>query len=69
MNFVEFVRLRAPTNPPPKRLFCMNLEGNIEVAQTDVGRAASVRLRATILSKSGGVATSEVRMAFINNAN
>jgi hypothetical protein len=66
LNLVEFVRLRSPMNPPPKRLFCMNLDGNIEVAQTDVARAASVRLRATILPKNGGVATSEVRMVFTN---
>jgi hypothetical protein len=63
-NLVEFVRLRIPTNPPPKRLFCMNPEGNIEVAKTDILRAASLRLRATILPKGGGVATSEIRMTF-----
>jgi len=69
LNLAEFVRLRTPMNPPPKRLFCMNLEGNIEVAQADVARAASVRLRATILPKSGGIATSEVIMALINQRN
>lgn len=69
LNLVEFVRLRVPTNPPPKRLFCMNLEGNIEVAQTDVARATSLRLRATILPKNGGVATTEIRMTFSDHAN
>jgi hypothetical protein len=64
LNMVEFVRLRVPTNPPPKRLFCMNAEGNVEVAQTDIVRAYSVRVRATILPKNGGVATSEVRFIF-----
>jgi hypothetical protein len=69
MSLVEFVRTVIPTNPPPKRLFCMNLEGNIEVAQTDVARATSLRLRATVLPKTGGVATTEIRMTFSDHAN
>jgi hypothetical protein len=66
LNMVEFVRLRIPTTPPPKRLFCMNLEGNVEVAQSDIARANSVRVRATILPKNGGVATTEIRFTFSN---
>src|SRR3989442_1211796 len=45
LNMVEFVRQRLATNPPPKRLFCMNPEGNVEVAPTEIARATSLRLR------------------------
>lgn len=64
LNMVEFAKLRLASNPPPKRLFCMNPEGNVEVAPTELARAKSLRLRATILPKAGGVATSEVRINF-----
>ncbi len=61
-NIVEFVRLRLPQRPAPKRLVCMNPEGNIEVPPIEIIKAVSLRLRATILPKGGGVATSEARM-------
>ena len=63
-NIVEFVRQRLPTRPAPRRLMCMNPEGNIEVPPIEISKAASLRLRATILPKGGGVATTEARMTF-----
>ena len=63
-NLVEFARLRTPTNVPPKRLFCLNPETDTEINPSEMARAASLRLRATILPKSGGVATTEIRIAF-----
>jgi hypothetical protein len=59
----RFVRVVTPLRPPFKRLVCNNLEGNIEVAQSEVVKAVSVRLRATILPQYGGVHTSEARVS------
>jgi hypothetical protein len=61
-SVLEFVRLKTPLTPPAKRLFCMNLDGNAEVSQTEIVKAASLRLRFTILPKNGGLATAECRM-------
>lgn len=64
LNMEEFVRLKVPKRPLARRLFCMNVEGNIEVPITDIMAAAFLRLRATILPRNGGVATAELRLAF-----
>jgi hypothetical protein len=64
LNMVEFVRLKSIANPPPKRLFCLNPENDVEVAAIDVGRAATLRLRVTLLPKNGGLATTEIRINF-----
>lgn len=64
LNVVEFVRQKLAPNPPPKRLFCLNPEGNVEVSATEIAHAASLRVRATILPKNGGIATSEIRILF-----
>jgi hypothetical protein len=66
INVQEFVRLKAPKRPLAKRLFCMNVEGNIEVQVTEIAAAASLRLRATILPANGGVATTETRITLNN---
>jgi hypothetical protein len=62
LNPLEFVRVINPRRPPAKRLFCNNLEGNAEVGSTQIAAANSLRLHATILPRSGGVATAEARM-------
>jgi hypothetical protein len=62
MNFPEFVRLRSPRRPMAKRLFCMNIEGNVEVQPIEVAAAVSLQLRVTILPMNGGVATTESRI-------
>jgi hypothetical protein len=62
VNVLEFVRLKTPLTPPAKRLFCMNLEGNAEVSQSEISKAASLRLRFTVLPRNGGLATAECRM-------
>jgi hypothetical protein len=64
LNMVEFARLRTSPTVPPKRLFCMSPEGDVEVAPNQVMAASALRLRATILPINGGVATSEVRFSF-----
>lgn len=64
LNMEEFVRLKVPKRPLARRLFCMNVEGNIEVPVTDIMAAAFLRLRATILPRNGGVATTELRLTF-----
>jgi len=61
-NVVEFIRLRTPLTPPAKRLLCMNLDGNSEASQTEIAKAASMRMRLTVLPKNGGLATAECRM-------
>ena len=63
VNMQEFVRLKAPKRPLARRLFCMNIEGNVEVNVTDVAAASFLRLRATILA-GGGVKTTELRITF-----
>jgi hypothetical protein len=62
LNPLEFVRVINPRRPPAKRLFCNNLEGNAEVGGTQIAASNSLRLRATILPRTGGVATAEARM-------
>ncbi len=59
----EFVRLRAPHNPPPRRLFCLNPDTGVEVGSAEMMRVTSLRLRAIILT-TGNVATAEVRFNF-----
>ena len=57
----EFSRWRnepSQTNSGPKRLVCVNAEGLAEVTSEELARAASVRVRATVLSAGGGVSTS-----------
>src|SRR5206468_1904100 len=62
LNLNLFSTVSNPGRPPAKRLFCNNLEGNAEVAATQVLSASSMRIRATILPRYGGVATAEARM-------
>jgi hypothetical protein len=64
LNIVEFARLRTSPAVAAKRLFCMVPEGDVEAAPNQVMAAAALRLRATILPRNGGVATSEVRFSF-----
>jgi len=64
LNFVEFARLKTSTNIAPKRLFCINPDTDVEIAPPDMTRASSLRLRVTILPRSGGLATAEIRVTF-----
>jgi hypothetical protein len=64
-NLREFGRWR---NEPPvvnsgaKRLVCLNPEGVAEATLEELARVASVRVRTTIFSGSGGMSTVEVVM-------
>jgi len=64
-NLREFGRWR---NEPPivnsgaKRLVCLNPEGTAEATLEELARVASVRVRTTIFSGSGGISTVEVQM-------
>jgi len=64
-NLREFVRW---TNEPPqtnsgaKRLTCINVEGLSEVRSEELGRVTSVRVRATVLPKGGGMSTMEMQI-------
>lgn len=64
LNPIEFVRQIDARRPAAKRLFCNNLDGTAEVGGTQMASAASMRLRATILPRVGGLATVEARMTF-----
>jgi hypothetical protein len=64
-NLREFVRW---TNEPPqtnsgaKRLTCINVEGLTEVRSEELARVTSVRVRATVLPKGGGMSTVEMQI-------
>jgi hypothetical protein len=64
-NLREFVRW---TNEPPqtnsgaKRLTCINVEGLSEVRSEELARVTSVRIRATVLPRGGGMSTMEVQI-------
>ena len=62
LNPLEFVRVLTPQRPAPKRLLCNNLEGNVEVGPTEMLKATSLALRATILPGYATVRTAEVRV-------
>src|SRR5262245_54086812 len=64
-NLREFGRWR---NEPPivnsgaRRLVCLNPEGTAEATLEELARVASVRVRTTVFSGSGGMSTVEVLM-------
>ena len=64
-NLREFVRW---TNEPPqtnsgaKRLVCINAEGLNEVRSEELARVTSIRVRATILPRGGGMSTMEIQI-------
>jgi len=64
-NLREFVRWK---NEPPQRnsgaktLTCINVEGLSEVRSEELGRVTSVRIRATVLPKGGGMSTMEMEI-------
>jgi hypothetical protein len=66
-NWREFVRWK---NEPPqtktgaKRLVCVDADGLTEVGSKDLERAASARVRATVLPKGGGMSTAEIEVGF-----
>lgn len=43
-----------------KRLRCTNFAGTAEVAETEMGRVAAIRITAIVLPRRGGIATAEV---------
>jgi hypothetical protein len=64
-NLIEFVRWRnepPERNSGPKRLVCFNPEGTAEATPEELGRVASVRVRANALPKNGGTSTVEVQL-------
>jgi hypothetical protein len=64
-NFREFARW---TNEPPqnnsgsKRLTCINAEGLSEVRSEELARVTSIRVRATVLPRGGGMSTMEIQI-------
>jgi len=64
-NLREFVRW---TNEPPqinsgaKRLTCINAEGLSEARSEELARVTSVRVRATVLPRGGGMSTMEMHI-------
>jgi hypothetical protein len=64
-NLREFVRWR---NEPPqmnsgaKRLICINADGLSEARSEELARVTSVRVRATVLPRGGGMSTMEMRI-------
>lgn len=64
LNSIEFFRLKTSTNIPPRRLICINPDTDVEISPPDMTRAGSLRIRATILPRNGGLATTEVRVRF-----
>ena len=61
----EFSRWRNEpprTNSGAKRLVCVNAEGLAEVTSEELARAASVRVRATVLSAGSTVSTSDIEL-------
>jgi hypothetical protein len=61
-NFNEFVRWRnepPPANSGPKRLYCMNSEGNSEVSPAELEHVFATRVRVTVLPAHGGMSSAE----------
>jgi len=61
-NFNEFVRWRnepPPANSGPKRLYCMNSEGNSEVSPAELEHVFVTRVRVTVLPAHGGMSSAE----------
>jgi hypothetical protein len=61
-NFNEFVRWRnepPPANSGPKRLYCMNSEGNSEVSPAELEHVFAARVRVTVLPAHGGMSSAE----------
>jgi len=64
-NLREFVRW---TNEPPqsnsgaKRLICINAEGLSEARSEELARVTSIRVRATVLPRGGGMSTIEMQI-------
>jgi hypothetical protein len=64
-NLREFVRWRnepSQVNSGAKRLVCMNPEGTAETTSEEMDRAASTRVRATVLAAGGGMSTAEIQL-------
>ena len=64
-DFREFVRWRnepPERNSGPKRLGCLNPESTAEASSEELGRIASVRVRATIFPRGGGLSTTEIQL-------
>jgi hypothetical protein len=64
-NFQEFVRWKnepPQTNSGAKRLSCLSPEGLVEASPEELGRVTSVRIRATVLSRSSGLSTAEIQI-------
>jgi hypothetical protein len=65
-NLFEFVRWRngpAAASERPQRLQCFTPDGVGEIQQGAFERAISLRLYATIVARTGGIATDELRLA------
>jgi hypothetical protein len=61
-NFNEFVRWRnepPPANSGPKRLFCLNSEGNAEVSPAELEHVFATRVRVSVLPAHGGMSSAE----------
>src|SRR5262245_33800440 len=64
-NLREFVRWRnepPQTNSGAKRLTCINADGLTEARSEELSRVSSVRVRATVLPRGGGMATIEMQI-------
>ena len=63
LNLQEFVRWRNGANQPPaKRLICIGPYQPIEVTHNETDRASSVRLYLSVLTRSGGMSTVEIKV-------
>jgi hypothetical protein len=73
-NVVEFVRWMNPPNPPnpnatpPMRFFCTTVDGLSEASPTELGRAVTMRIYATFVTKSIGSATAGWRFILVPSA-
>lgn len=64
-NLFEFVRWRngpAAASERPQRLQCFTPDGVGEIQHGQFVRATTVRLYATVVTQTGGIATDELRM-------
>jgi hypothetical protein len=64
-NLREFVRWRnepPQTNSGAKRLTCIGADGLSEARPEELSRLASLRVRATVLPRGGGMATIEMQV-------
>lgn len=64
-NLREFVRWRnepPQTNSGAKRLTCINPDGLSEARPEELSRVTSVRVRATVLPRGGGMSTIEMQV-------